>query len=45
MSGEWGYVAAAFVSVLGTMAAYAAWTIRRGRQLARQLPAEDRRWL
>ena len=42
---DWGYTIAAWVSVLGVMAVYAGWTIRRGRRLARQLPPEDRRWL
>ena len=45
MSGQWGYVIASYVLVLGSMAAYAVWTIRRGRRLARRLPVEDRRWL
>jgi heme exporter protein CcmD len=45
MSGQWGYVTASYGLVLGSMAAYAVWTIRRGRRLARRLPAEDRRWL
>jgi heme exporter protein D len=45
MSGQWGYVTAAYVLVLGPMAAYAVRTVLRGRKLARQLPAEDRRWL
>jgi hypothetical protein len=45
MNGQWGYVAASYVLVLGSMAAYAVRTVRRGRKLARQLPIEDRRWL
>lgn len=40
-----GYVAAGYVTVLGTLAAYAWWTLRRGRRLSRQVPAEERRWL
>jgi hypothetical protein len=45
MNGQWGYVTASYVLVLGSMAAYAVRTVLRGRRLARQLPEEERRWL
>jgi heme exporter protein CcmD len=40
-----GYVAAAYLAVFGSIAAYAAWTLVRGRRLSRQVAPEDRRWL
>jgi hypothetical protein len=30
--------------VLGLTGAYAAWVVRRGKKLARQLPDEDKPW-
>ncbi|MBU6329350.1 MAG: hypothetical protein KGR18_10460 [Acidobacteria bacterium] len=44
MSGNWGYVAAAWVIVFGSLAGYAARTIRRGRSISTQVPPERRRW-
>lgn len=41
---NWTYVVAAWVIVLGVLAAYAAVTVVRGRALSRQVPPEDRRW-
>lgn len=40
-----GYIAAAYVLVLGGTAVYAAWVLVKGRRLSRQVPPEDRRWL
>jgi len=39
-----GYVAAGWSIPLVALAAYALRTVRRGRELARQVPPEDRRW-
>lgn len=41
---NYGYVAAGWGITLVTLAAYAVRTILRGRALARQVPAEERRW-
>lgn len=40
-----GYVALGYVTVVGSLAAYGWWILRRGRRLSRQVPAEERRWL
>ncbi len=40
-----GYVATAYVLVLGTTLLYAVWVLAKGRRLSRQVPAEGRRWL
>lgn len=40
-----GYVAVGYVAVIGSIAAYAWWTLRRGRRLSREVAPEDRRWL
>jgi len=45
MDGGWGYVIAGWTITFGAIAAYAVWTILRGRKLSRQVPAEERRWL
>ena len=42
---EIGYIWAAYGLVVVTLAAYAIFTIRRGRAVGRQLPPEDRRWM
>ncbi|MEZ5238461.1 MAG: hypothetical protein R2716_05770 [Microthrixaceae bacterium] len=39
------YIAAAWVGTLGTTAAYAAWLVRRGKQLSQEVPEEQRRWM
>jgi hypothetical protein len=39
-----GYVAAGWGIALVTLAAYAFYTVRRGRGLAAQVPPEERRW-
>lgn len=44
LTGTWGYVAAAWVIVFGSMGAYALVTVIRGRRLSRQVPQEKRRW-
>ncbi len=44
MTDTWGYVAAAWIIVLGSFLAYAVVTIVRGRALSKQVPPEDRRW-
>lgn len=41
---SWGYVIAAWAIVLGSIGAYAAVTVVRGRNLSRRVPPEDRRW-
>ncbi len=42
---EWNYVIAGWSLVALGIVAYIVVTLRRGRQLARQLPPEDRRWM
>jgi hypothetical protein len=44
MTHAW-YVAVGYASVFGSIGAYAWWTLRRGRQLSRDVPTERRRWL
>lgn len=39
-----GYVAAGWGIALASLAAYAAWTVRKGRTLAQRVPPEERRW-
>ncbi|HEX4867918.1 MAG TPA: hypothetical protein VFV32_09855 [Acidimicrobiales bacterium] len=39
-----GYVAAGWTIPLVALGAYALRTVRRGRQLAEQVPPEERRW-
>ena len=41
---DWSYISAAYLVVFGTLIAYAAWVIVRGRRVGRQLPPEERRW-
>jgi hypothetical protein len=41
----WDNVVLGYVIVVGSLLAYSAWTIVRGRRLSKQVPAEDRRWL
>ena len=40
----WPYVSAAWIIVLGGLAAYAFVVVRRGKKLSRELPPEKRRW-
>ena len=44
-SSQWGYVAAGYGLVLGGIAVYVLLVLRKGRQLARQVKPEDRRWM
>ncbi|HEX9259943.1 MAG TPA: hypothetical protein VF855_10440 [Acidimicrobiales bacterium] len=39
-----GSIVLGYGLVLGSMAAYAAWVVRRGRRLAAQVPDEDKPW-
>ncbi|MET0728695.1 MAG: heme exporter protein CcmD [Acidimicrobiales bacterium] len=39
-----GYVVAGWAIPLAGLAAYAAWTVRRGRALSAQVAPEERRW-
>jgi heme exporter protein CcmD len=39
-----GYVAAAWGGTAALIGLYAAWVVRRGRTLSRQVPPEERRW-
>ena len=41
----WSYVVAGWIIVILGMALYALLVVRKGRELARQLPPEDRRWM
>lgn len=40
----WNYVFAGWSVVIVALVVYAVLMVRKGRQLARQLPPEDRRW-
>lgn len=40
-----GYIAVSYVAVFGSVIAYTAWVLVRGRRLSRQVAPEDRRWL
>jgi hypothetical protein len=42
---EWGSVALAYVIVFVSIALLAVRSAQRGRRLARQIPAEQRRWM
>ena len=44
-SSQWGYVAAGSGLVIGGIAVYVLLVLRKGRQLARQVKPEDRRWM
>lgn len=39
-----GYVAAGWLLTLAAVGGYALHVLRRGRQLSRQVPPEERRW-
>lgn len=39
-----GHVAAGWLTAIGLVAAYAFTVVRRGRQLSRRVPPEERRW-
>jgi CcmD family protein len=40
-----GYVFAGYAIVFGTLGAYVARLLMRGRALSKQIPPEDRRWM
>jgi hypothetical protein len=39
------YIAAAWVGTFVTIAAYAAWILRRGRRMSKLVDESDRRWM
>ena len=39
-----GYIAAGWGGAAAVVGGYAAWVLRRGRTLSRQVPPEERRW-
>jgi heme exporter protein CcmD len=39
------YIAIAWAVTFAVIALYAAWIVRRGRELSRRVPEEDRRWM
>lgn len=41
----WNFVLAGWALTVVGMALYAVLIVRKGRQLARQLPVEERRWM
>ncbi len=41
----WGYTIVGYLFVFGVLALYTAFTLRRGKRLAAQLPEERRRFL
>ena len=41
----WTYVGATYAITVGLIGSYAAWVIRRGRKVGRQLPPDERTWL
>ncbi len=40
-----GYIVAGYALVLGTIAAYVARLLMRGRALSKEVPEEQRRWM
>ncbi|KAA0232902.1 MAG: hypothetical protein JJLCMIEE_03523 [Acidimicrobiales bacterium] len=42
---EWPYIIGAWAAVSAALVAYVAWILVRGRQLSRQVPPEERRWM
>lgn len=42
---EWPYVIGAWAAVSIALVVYVTWILVRGRQLSRQVPPEDRRWM
>lgn len=39
------YIATAWIVTFGTVALYALWVIRKGRELSSRVPEEQRRWM
>lgn len=44
-SNQWAFVAAGWAAVVVGFTVYAILLIRKGRQLSKQVPPEDRRWM
>jgi hypothetical protein len=42
---EWGYVLFGWAAAIVGIALYAVLVLRKGRQLSKQVPPEDRRWM
>ena len=42
---EWAYTLAAYGAVVGALLLLTLWTVLRGRQVGKQLPPEERRWM
>jgi heme exporter protein CcmD len=40
-----GYIALAWIVTFVVVGAYAAWVLRRGRELSRRVPEDERRWM
>lgn len=40
-----GYIAVAWLVTFLTIAVYALWVLRRGRELSRRVPEDERRWM
>lgn len=40
----WTYVGFTYAITVATLGGYAAWVIRKGRQVGRQLPRDERTW-
>lgn len=44
MSDFWGFVVAGYAATGLALGGYAVWVLRRGRQLSKVVPPEERRW-
>ena len=44
-SSQWAFVAAGWAAVIVGFSLYAVFMMRKGRQLAKQVPPKDRRWM
>jgi hypothetical protein len=45
LHGGWGSVTAAYAVTIGALVVYAVVVIVRGRQVNKQLPPDERRWM
>jgi heme exporter protein CcmD len=45
LHGGWNYVVAAYAVTIAALVIYAVVVIVRGRQVGKQLPPEERRWM
>ena len=43
--GVWGYITVAWVVTFSVLGLYSAWILRRGRELSRDVPEDQRRWM